>query len=537
MAGSPPAARVERLCAAAVGLAMVAWASVFASQSWQLYGRFGLLVYDLAIFDQATWLISHGQTALVTVRGLHILADHFSPVLYLIAPLYPVWPDARALLALQVVALAAGAAPVYALASRATASAPLGLVFGLAYLLYPAVQWTALFEFHAEMLAVPALLAALACLLSRRRRAYLAYLVLAALTKETVGLSIVALAPFALAVDRQAGWRTLAVGVAALTVAMATTTRMNGGPSPYFAVYSRYGGSPGSVARHVATQPLATVADLDSGANREYLADTLRPVLALPLLAPGALLPAVPPLLLNLLSERRVMHSIQYQYTALVTPFVLAASVLGFARWRRWGNRFTTGLALAFLVVCVGQGAARGPLLTRGWRPPGLTAAGANETRALLAAIPPTASVSAQAAIAAHLAHRRAIHAFPNPFHRVATGPGAQALRQMQGEDYAPCSEDALDEAVAAAPVEYVALCPATTLFPASVDLYHRCAIAVLRSPAYGIVALGLDTVILRRGAPRAEGLRLLSRRSGTSIGRPADGERAWMAWVRAGGG
>jgi hypothetical protein len=44
--------------------------------------------FDLAIFDQAVYLISQGQTPFVTVRNLHILGDHAALILYPIALLY-----------------------------------------------------------------------------------------------------------------------------------------------------------------------------------------------------------------------------------------------------------------------------------------------------------------------------------------------------------------------------------------------------------------------------------------------------------------
>ncbi len=129
--------------------------------------RLGMSAFDLGIFDQAVWLISRGDVPFSTIRGLHILADHFSVILYLLAPLYWFAPHPKTLLTVQTLALSLGAVPTYFLAYRRTRSAPIALTFALIYLSYPATQWTNVVEFHPESFATPLLLGALYCLLWR----------------------------------------------------------------------------------------------------------------------------------------------------------------------------------------------------------------------------------------------------------------------------------------------------------------------------------------------------------------------------------
>ena len=70
--------------------------------------------YDLGIYDQVVWNLSHGrlfQTTLVyETAGTY---DHFEPVLMLIAPIYWLFSDVRVLLVIQSVALALGCIPIY----------------------------------------------------------------------------------------------------------------------------------------------------------------------------------------------------------------------------------------------------------------------------------------------------------------------------------------------------------------------------------------------------------------------------------------
>lgn len=537
------AATLECACRGMLVLAVLAYAAFFLRLSFSLLDNLGVRTYDLAIFDQATWLIAHGHAPFVTVRGLHILAEHFSAVLYLLAPLYWLWDSPKVLLTVQTLALAAGAVPVYALARKRLASPWLALLFSVAYLLYPPLQWTNTFEFHPDTLATPCLLGAFYFLTERRWRPFFGLLILAALCKETVGLEIVALGVYALVLYRkERDWRigawTVALGLLALVVSLGTVSHFNGGrPSLFYLLYSQYGDSPAAIAAFTASHPLAVAGDLASPPNRLYGFQLLYPVLFLSLLAPDILLLALPALCLHLLSGHAIMHTIFFQYTALVTPFVFASAIVGTERLRRWGGGWT-GAALALaLCLCLWQGAAQRPA-SSAWPalPPTMPAAQAQETWDLLHAIPPGASVAAPVALMPRLAHRQRAYMFPNPFVPAAWGYGIQAMRQMGAEGYAASDAAQVGQATRRTPVEYVALCPPTTAFPLAPrdPLYASFALPVLQSPSYGIVALGRDTLVLKRGADHAAGLRLLSARSGVGVRTAGDVRLAFEAWTAA---
>ncbi len=144
---------------------------------------------DLAIFTQAIWATAHGRPFYVSVwgGGSNFLGHHFVPLLAVLAPVYSFWPDARFLLVLQVALLALAVVPLY-LFARPRLGVGGGLLVVVAYLLYPALAYVALSDFHEITLAVPLLMAAGAALLNRRLRAATIWLVLAMLSKEEVVL-------------------------------------------------------------------------------------------------------------------------------------------------------------------------------------------------------------------------------------------------------------------------------------------------------------------------------------------------------------
>src|SRR5438128_1319326 len=63
---------------------------------------------DLGFFDQLVFLISRGQTPMSSIGGFHALSDHAAYTLYLIAPLYWIWPNPHMLLIVQAIALSIG---------------------------------------------------------------------------------------------------------------------------------------------------------------------------------------------------------------------------------------------------------------------------------------------------------------------------------------------------------------------------------------------------------------------------------------------
>ena len=63
------------------------------------------------------------------------------------------------------------------------------LLLSVAYLLYPAMQWSNVNEFHPDTFATPLLLAAFYFYEQKAWKSYFAMLVLTSLTKETIGLT------------------------------------------------------------------------------------------------------------------------------------------------------------------------------------------------------------------------------------------------------------------------------------------------------------------------------------------------------------
>src|SRR5438132_4862496 len=173
--------------------AAAAYAAGFSALSVLRQDAFNTGRFDMGNMVQAVWSTAHGHFLRVTsLQGEQIsrLAAHFDPILVLFAPLWWIWPSPDMLLVVQAVAVALGALPVYWLGRKHLRSERAGLGFALAYLLYPAVQWLTLNEFHPVALACPLLLFSFWYLDEDRLLAFAALAVLAATTKEEIALVI-----------------------------------------------------------------------------------------------------------------------------------------------------------------------------------------------------------------------------------------------------------------------------------------------------------------------------------------------------------
>ncbi|HKY25579.1 MAG TPA: DUF2079 domain-containing protein [Gaiella sp.] len=384
--------------------------------------------FDVGNLTQALWSTAHGDFLSVTGltgRQISRLGAHFDPIVAAFAPLWWLWPDPSLLLVVQAAAVATGAVPVYLLGRRHLESDWAAAGFALAYLLHPATQWLVLDDFHPVALATPLLLWAFWFLDSERLVAFAVTAGAACLTKEQIGLVVAAMGIW-YAVrpgGRRAG---IAIALAGTVVSLVAVSVVvphfaPGGGSPFAGRYESVGGSPGGMAETAVTDPGAILDAATDGRDLAYLGDLLLPLLGLPLLAPLALLTAVPELALNLLSETRTQTSIHFHYTAGAIPGLMVAAILGAARLRRrfgWARR-PEGRAV--VVSTLVAGILLGPLPVWSHVPFGSDLAArehvvgrhAGVAERALRLIPADAAVSATNTLGAHVSERRRIFSFP----------------------------------------------------------------------------------------------------------------------------
>ncbi len=269
--------------------------------------------------------------------------------------------------------LGLGAVAVHRLARREIGSDAAALLLALAWLLNPALGHLTLFEYHPEALSTTALLFGFLALREGRLRRALIWSALALLGKEDVALVVGMMGLYAWTLPRAGRLRTgaaligLAAAALALNLLVLKPMFAAGGGAEYGLMYREWGSSAAEIARHVATHPLhalgalaATAGDaFDTHLKRTYWLELLLPFGFAALAAPLALLIPLPIWLEHFLSWRYPQHAILNQYTALVLPFIAAATVIGVARIARMGKRGAAPAVMLAAVVCVAAAAGQ----------------------------------------------------------------------------------------------------------------------------------------------------------------------------------
>lgn len=380
--------------------------------------------YDLATFSQAAWLIAHGQAPFVTIRGLHLLGDHAYPVFYPIAWMTRLLPTIPTLLAVQAAALAAGIVPLWSLARKVAGLDVTGAAaVSVAYAAFPALHNVNFFDFHPEVLAVPALIGAVLFALTDRWWPYAGCVALALACREDISLVVLFLGVLlVLEHRRRAGVATMAAGLGWLVVTTQVLQPHFAGSFVQAAFLERYGEGIGEIVATMAGDPLRVLGDLLTAQNGVFVVAMLAPVLFLPLLAPRYLVPVVPLEILYLLSSRETAHTIEAQYTVSAIAFVFVATTMALPRvtaWlgdRRWAGPSWAAAAVLVVVAVAGHTAlANDSLLTRPW---GMRSRdGADQARLAAAQlIPPDAAVSGTDRMWPLVSERTALYNFPSPW-------------------------------------------------------------------------------------------------------------------------
>jgi len=112
--------------------------------------------YDLGNYNQALYntLIGHGllyyTPDLPANPSGSMMGVHFSPILFIILPIYAIYPAPPTLLVLQTFVLVLGVFPLYWLGKHLFETKLWGLFFSAVYLLNPVLQGINWFDFHPE---------------------------------------------------------------------------------------------------------------------------------------------------------------------------------------------------------------------------------------------------------------------------------------------------------------------------------------------------------------------------------------------------
>ncbi len=381
--------------------------------------------FDLTHFDQAVYLIGQPQAAIVSLTEYHFLGSHADWILYLIAPLYWLYPSVYWLFGLQAGALAIAALPLWALACQAGLGRSLALAVVSAYWLYPLVFNINLFDFHPSVFAVPLLFTAVLAARLGRTGAFTLVVVLLLGCRAALSLTALGLGLWLFLAEGRRRCGAIALGLGSLWLVLSTQWLI-----PHFSTvgvealgrYGFLGDSLPEIALNLLLKPGLVLRHLLTGANLEYLALLLLPLLwGLSLRHLTPLLAAGPDLLLNLLTDYPLQKDLLHQYSLPILPFLLLAVIASLAHRRFWWQQprwIVLWALVGFLAL-----AKPGYFWTRYLE----TLDTWSATRAAIAQVETSGPLLTSAQIAPHLSHRLVV--------KLVTA-GAAALETLEDFDY-----------------------------------------------------------------------------------------------------
>jgi uncharacterized membrane protein len=401
----------------------IAYAALFFGAALLHFLAFRSAHLDLGTMTQSVWSTAHGHFLEMTSgrdgRQTMRFEYHVDPFLALLVPLWWLWSSGVMLIALQAVAVSAGALPVFWLARKHLGSERAAAHFAFAYLLFPATQFNAFTissGFHSVAIAVPLILFAIWFLDEERLVPFAIVAALAATTKEEIPAAIGCLGIWYAVRHRKrlTGAVILVVGVAITLVNFMVIIPHYSptGASPYESRYTDIGATPTGMLHRVFTDPVALVHTVATGHKLFYVLLLLGPFLGLWLREPLLFLGAIPDLTVNLLSSLGDQTQIEYHWTAGIVPFTVAASILGAGRIRRDKNQLSLWVLCAVAAI-----ALISPIYLSLGRGDIRAALGSNPVRsaksAALAVVPPGVPVTASNQLGTYVAARRYSYVFP----------------------------------------------------------------------------------------------------------------------------
>lgn len=279
----------------------------------------------------------------------HYFSAHFVPLIYLFAIPFTLFPSPKTLIVLNVAIMSSAAIPLYLLARHRTGDRRFALLVAALLLWYPTFQYTTLYEFEMLRFSIPMLFWMLYAWERQRIGWYYAFVILATLVREEVGLTVgmFGVYLFLFHKRRAHGAATALLGFVAFVVITQFVMPTFEGTGHFTHVaagsFGQFGIAPFDIATNIVLHPIRAAATILHHVKFANLWMLFTPLLLLPLLAPSALLPAFATFGIGLLSGSLAHSSYMLYYVTPSIPFIFCAFLRAWPKVVVWFERCARG--------------------------------------------------------------------------------------------------------------------------------------------------------------------------------------------------
>jgi uncharacterized membrane protein len=430
---------VEKKADRLIFVFIVVYTLVLSGYTIFMYYGFKTYGWDLGIFTQSFWTtVNLGKPFQYTLEtyvnpSQNFFGAHFSPMLFLIVPIYGIFQSPLTLLVLQSFVIGLAALPLYWIAKGKLNSRLWGLTFAASFLLHPALQGMNSFDFHVEAFVPLFFFFAFYFLDKNQLIKGIIFCLLTLSTIEFAPILIVFLGLYFLFKNIHRGPKTrikarikqtyiplLLVSMSIIWLFLAfrviytiNPMKSNGLPGNW----DNWGTSISDVILNVIKNPVRAIETMVNPIEKAYyFAFIFAPVVFLLFLAPAELLLVLPWALAASLSQYSPYFEPYFQYFGLIAAQIYIAAIIGAKRLFKIEDSHETNskgerklmvlILIVSLVSCVAVSPLGLPAITS--RPVQVN----SHTQTLeqvLSLIPSYASVATQNDIEPHLAQRENI--------------------------------------------------------------------------------------------------------------------------------
>ena len=316
--------------------------------------------YDLGIFNQAFWttlfehkLFYETGDLLFNPRG-SFFGTHFSPILFLLLPLYAIYPSCEILLILQTATLAIGAIPVYQMA-RERFGANYATYISILYLIYPPLIALNLNDFHLEALTSTLLLFAVYYLKCKAWAKFFLFTLLAMSTLEFVPVIALFMAIYGVTLCfregievRRKALRNLSLMALIAIFWFILALKLKELFNPFAPAIPPHW--------HSALSKSASVLQVflnNLSSKLFYIMSFLILLAFSPLLDLKPLIMTIPWFGVSFISTYESYYSVYYQYNGFVIPFIFIALIKGLERLKGANSRFIRRLLIVMFLSSI----------------------------------------------------------------------------------------------------------------------------------------------------------------------------------------
>lgn len=348
----PKAVRIILICIATLtGAYVIGYISVMRILTYSTY------TFDFGIFSNTFYHLKTDFLPYVSCERDALMshfAVHFSPVLYLLLPVYLIFPEPATLQIAQVIILYSGIIPLLLLLKKHHTDSLTALLVALTYSVYPAIACGCLYDFHENCFLLPFLLWLFYFFECKKTVLMFISVLLVLSVKEDAFIYVCVFAAYLIFSRKEykKGTALLTMAILYFAAAYFYLSRYGEGIMSYrYSNLSGDGGGLFGVIKTAVMNPGYLLSQIFTANSEElgkitYFINLIFPLAFIPFLSKKfSRYILLCPILINLITQYRYQYSINFQYSFGITAFLFYLVVINLAEREEPKRRYFAAAA------------------------------------------------------------------------------------------------------------------------------------------------------------------------------------------------